>query len=137
MLTNLIHLWPLALFALGVIGLQRAVTTAILATAAGATAQTGLVFAVPNDWSSSDEIAYQITIAGGTFSALTVTISLSLDGVNFPVNQVSDTTHANAMGVIEAGTTLEKVKAPFLQAAISNGTVASGSPTVTVTIWPR
>lgn len=126
-----------AMLAVGIIGLQRAITQTILATAAGATAQTGDIYAIPQDWSSSNELAYQIIISGGTFSALTVAIALSLDGVNFPANQVSDTSHLGAIGIIQMGTTLESVKAPFLQAAISGGTVASGSPVVTVKVWPR
>lgn len=133
----LLHFWPLWVFALGVIGLQRGVVQNILTTAAGATAQVGDVFAIPQDWSSSDELLYQFVISGGTFSALHVKLALSLDGVNFPGNQVDDTTVTGNIGSVQMGTTLEKTKAPFVRAEVSGGTVATGSPVVTVKIWPR
>lgn len=137
MIHHLTHFWPWAVFALGVIGLQRAVVQNILTTAAGATAQVGDVYAIPQDWSSSDELLYQFTVSGGAFSALTVKLALSLDGINFPANQVSDTTVTGNIGSVQMGTTLEKTKAPFVRAEVSGGTVSSGSPIVTVKIWPR
>lgn len=130
--------WPFWFaLAVGIIGLQRAVVQTILVTAAGATAQTGDAYAIPQDWSSSDVLMYQIIVSGGTFSALHTKLALSLDGLNFPSFQVDDTSLAGAVGVVQMGTTLNNVKAPFVQASISGGTVATGSPVVTVKLWPR
>lgn len=135
----MLHLALFALLAVGMaIGLQRGTTNNVLTTAAGATAQTGSVFAIPQDWSPSDEIAYQVHIAGGTFSALNVNFFFSLDGVNFPVApQYQDNTHLDNTNVIEIGSTAVLAKAPFLQVSISAGVVATGSPVVTVSVWPR
>lgn len=134
----MIHLLFWALLAVGVIGLQRAIVQNVLTTAAGATAQTGSVYAIPQDWSSSDIIAYEVLITGGTFSALSVNFFLSLDGVNFPAApQYQDNTHLNNSNVIEIGSVAVVAKMPFLQVSISGGVVASGSPVVTVSVWPR
>jgi hypothetical protein len=129
----------LALLVIGMaIGLQRGTTANVLTTAAGATAQTGSVFAIPQDWSPSDELAYQVHISGGTFSALSVNFFFSLDGVNFAAApQYQDNTHLDNTNVVEVGATAVLAKFVFMQVSISGGVVASGSPVVTVTIWPR
>jgi hypothetical protein len=132
---TMLHLIPFIVF--GVIGLQRAIVQTVLTTAAGATGQTGDVFAIPQDWSASDAILYQYVVTGGTFSALHVKLELSLDGVNFPVANVDDTTFVGNIGIVEIGSTLVASKAPFLRAEISGGVVATGSPIVTVKVWPR
>lgn len=135
---SLIHWLPVwCALAVGVIGLQRAVVQTILTTAAGATAQVGDVFALPQDWSSSDILMYQYVISGGTFTSLHVKIEASLDGVNFPVANVDDTTATGNIGVLQMGTTLNHATPPFLRAELTTGVVNTGSPIVTLKIWKR
>ena len=120
-------------------GLQRSIIQNILSSIAGATAQVGLWYALPEGWDSVDEIEWQSVISGGVFSALTVSIDLSEDGVNAltATPLVSDAGHVNNGGVIFDPTGKVPMRAAFIRASISGGAITSGSPSVAVNIRAR
>lgn len=124
-------------------GIQRATVVALAAFAASALSGTGNVIALPNDWSASDEVIWQLAIAGGTYSALTVIINGSLDGVNW-FQVAKDVTFTTGAGGILGGkvndtssTTIFPIRPPFLQVVVSNGTVNTGAPVITVNGYVR
>lgn len=87
------------------------------------TAQTGTVIAYPGALSTW---GVQLNLAGGTLSALSVSLQVSLDNVTFTSIGSAITNTASSYTAITGGN-----PAPYARLSCATFTVSSGSPTIT------